>query len=84
MKRHRNSFSNSSSDFIPGHWEPRLPIPVGTLRKGRDQGAPIAELVPDLGAGHRITAVITVPQGALEHLGDEFAIIVTAMVIIKR
>ena len=54
------------------------------LRKGRDQGAPIAELVPDLGAGHRITAVITVPQGALKHLGDEFAIVVTAMGMAKR
>ncbi|CAE8687447.1 unnamed protein product, partial [Polarella glacialis] len=52
-----------------------LDVPLG---KKMAPGVPIGDLVPGLGAGHRITAVITVPQGALKDQGDEFAVIVTA------
>lgn len=54
------------------------------LRPVSESAVPIDELVPTVGDGHRITAVMTLPHGALRNQDDDCAVLVTALGVVKK
>jgi len=54
------------------------------LRMVSEPGVLIHELVPIVGDGHRITAVMTLPHGALKNQDDDCAVLVTALGVVKK
>jgi len=58
-----------------------LDVPLS--KKASAEGSPFSDLLPDIGKG-RITALVTVPQGALRDQTDEFVVLVSAKGFAKK
>eukprot|EP00927_Polykrikos_kofoidii_P065326 TRINITY_DN6109_c0_g2_i1.p1 TRINITY_DN6109_c0_g2~~TRINITY_DN6109_c0_g2_i1.p1 ORF type:complete len:1935 (-),score=346.71 TRINITY_DN6109_c0_g2_i1:397-6201(-) len=59
-------------------------LDVPLAKKVSAAGTQLSEFLPELGGSHKITALITVPQGNLKDQSDEFVVLVTAMGMAKK